>query len=241
MLEITNLSVSVKSKTVIEDISCVFEKNKVFALMGPNGSGKSTFGNAIVGNPAYAIGKKSRLIFKKTDVTEYAPEKRSRMGIFMAFQSPPSLTGVTAFQLLRMALSKKKDPYRVKKEIDRTAKLLKISSDLLSRPLNEGASGGERKKIELLQAIVMDFDFLILDEIDTGVDIDSLKIIAKALKKIAKDKTILMITHYNRILKLVKPDKVMIMVKGSIVEEGDARLADKIEKNGYERYEKDRS
>ena len=234
MLKIKKLTVLVDDKTIIRDLSFEFKKNKVYVLMGPNGSGKSTLALTLMGHPLYQI-KSGKIFFEKKDITNIESNKRANAGIFLSFQSPLPLSGVSAFSLLRTAIAGKKDPLALREEIEKTAKLLKIKNELLDRSLNEGASGGERKKIELLQAAILDPKFIIFDEIDTGVDIDALKTIAQFMEKNKKGKTYLLITHYNRILKYVKPDVVLVMVKGKIVKQGDYRLAEKIEKNGYEK------
>lgn len=238
MLRVTNLTVTVDTKKIIDNLSFEFEEGKVYALMGPNGSGKSSLANAIAGHPSYALNGKSKIKLDKEDITFAKPEERAKLGIFLAFQTPLSLNGVTVFQLLRLALSGIKDPLKVRQEIDSLARELRIKKELITRSLNEGASGGERKKLELLQAVVLGAKFLIFDEIDTGVDVDALKIIATHLNKIKKGKTILLITHYNRILKHIKPDQVLVMVKGKIVKTGTHKLASEIENRGYLSYEK---
>lgn len=241
MLRVTNLTVKVANKKIIDNLSFNFEEGKVYALMGPNGSGKSSLANAIAGHPTYTVDGKSKIEFQNDNITEAKPEERAKKGIFLAFQTPLSLNGVTVFQLLRLALGGIKDPFKVRKEIDALAEKLRIKKELITRSLNEGASGGERKKLELLQAIVLEAKFLVFDEIDTGVDVDALKIIASNLNKIKKGKTILLITHYNRILKHIKPDQVLVMVKGKIVKTGTHKLASQIENKGYLTYEQPRS
>lgn len=233
MLKIKNLSVSVSDKKIIDNLSFDFEKNKIYVLMGPNGSGKSTLAMSIMGHPLYLI-KKGKIIFKEKNITNASPDERARMGIFLSFQSPLSLSGVSMFSLLRTAIAGKKDPLALKEEIEKIAKQLKIKKELLDRSLNEGASGGERKKIELLQAAVLNPDLIIFDEIDTGVDVDALRTIAQFMEKNKKGKTYLLITHYNRILKYVKPDKVLVMMEGKIVKQGSYKLAEEIEKKGYQ-------
>lgn len=203
--------------------------------MGPNGSGKSTLAYAISGHPGYLV-KKGKVFFSNKDITKETPDKRAKKGIFLSFQTPLSLSGVTVFQLLRLALSGKKDPLAVKQEIEKLAKKLYLKEELLTRSLNDGASGGEKKKLEMIQAALLNPKFLIFDEIDTGVDVDALKTIAKFLDKFKKGKTIVLITHYNRILKYIKPDKVLVMIGGEIVKEGNFKLAGEIEKNGYEKF-----
>jgi Fe-S cluster assembly ATP-binding protein len=160
-------------------------------------------------------------------------EKRVQKGIFLSFQQPLSLSGVNVFQLLRLALSGKKDPLALKKEIETLAKKLKIKKELIERSLNDGASGGEKKKMEVLQAAVLEPKFLIFDEVDTGVDVDALKTIASFIADFKKGRTILLITHYNRILRYLRPDKVLVMIDGEIKKVGDHQLAEEIERNGY--------
>lgn len=232
MLQLRNLSVKINKKLILWKINYKFELGKTYAIMGPNGSGKSTLAYAIAGHPDYQI-ESGQIKFKGKDIGGLSPEKRAKVGIFLSFQSPMSLSGVSVFQLLKLATGKKKDPLLLKRQIELTASKLKINQDLISRSLNEGASGGEKKKLELLQAAILDPSFLIFDEIDTGVDVDSLKTIAGFLKTGKAEKTYVLITHYNRILSYLKPDKVLIMYKGKLVKTGNAKLADEIEKNGY--------
>ena len=232
MLELKNLSVSVSNKKIINGLDFEFKKNKIYVLMGPNGSGKSTLAMSIMGHPSYQINQ-GKIIFKNKDITKASPDQRANLGIFLSFQSPLSLSGVSLFSLLRTAIAGKKEPLALKEVIEKTAKKLKIKEELLGRSLNEGASGGERKKIELLQAAILDPELIIFDEIDTGVDVDALRTIAQFMEKNKKNKTYILITHYNRILKYVKPDEVLVMMEGKIVKRGNYRLAEEIEKVGY--------
>jgi len=232
MLELKNLSIAVADKIIIDNLNLKLEKNKVYVLMGPNGSGKSTLALTLMSHPLYKI-KSGKIFFEKKDITDLESDKRANAGIFLSFQSPLSLSGVSVFSLLRTAIAGKKDPLALREEIGKIAKLLKIKKELLERSFNEGTSGGEKKKLELLQASVLDPTFLMFDEIDTGVDVDALKTIAQFMEKNKKGKTYLLITHYNRILKYVKPDEVLIMMDGKIVKRGNYRLAEEIEKVGY--------
>ena len=232
MIELKNLTISVADKIIIKNLSLNLKKNKVYVLMGPNGSGKSTLALTLMAHPLYQI-KSGKILFEKKDITDLAPEKRANLGMFLSFQSPLSLSGVSMFSLLRTAIAGKKDPLALREKIEKTAKLLRIKKELLERSFNEGASGGEKKKLELLQAAILNPKFLMFDEIDTGVDIDALRTIAQFMEKNKKDKTYLLITHYNRILKYVKPDEVLVMMEGKIVKQGDYRLAEEIEKDGY--------
>lgn len=234
MLQIKNLTISVNKKKIIENFSYTFEKGKIYAVMGPNGSGKSTLAYALMGHPSYKL-EGGRLKMENRDITDKKPEERAKLGIFLSFQSPLSLSGVNVFQLLRLALSGKKDPLTVKKEVEKLAEKLKIKKELIERSLNDGASGGEKKKLEILQAAVLDPKIAIFDEIDTGVDVDALRTISKFLDGNKKGKTYILITHYTRILHYVKPDKVLVIVDGKLVKDGNFKLAEKIEKEGYEK------
>lgn len=234
MLQVKNLSVKVGKTSIIEDFNFNFSKGKVYAIMGPNGSGKSTLAFAIAGHPAYKAEVES-LKFEGKNISDLSPDKRAKLGIFLSFQTPLSLAGVNVFQLLRIALAKKKDPLALKKKIESLAKKLGIKKELTERSLNEGASGGEKKKLEILQAAILDAKLQIFDEIDTGVDIDALRKIAKFMNENKDGKTYLIITHYNRILHYIKPDKVLILINGKLMKVGNAKLAEDIEKNGYEK------
>jgi len=238
MLTLKNLTVSVGKKTILDKIDFTFEKGKTYAIMGPNGSGKSTLAYTIMGHPAYQLHRSSRVLIDQKRIDDLSPDKRSQLGVFLSFQSPLSLSGVTVFQMLRLALSGKVEPLAVKEKLDRYAKQLKIHEDLLHRSLNEGASGGEKKKLEVLQAAVLDPKYVIFDEVDTGVDIDALKIISKFINSNKKNKTYIIITHYNRILNYLKPDKVLVMIGGQLVKVGNYRLAELVEKKGYEQFTK---
>ncbi|MBI4004872.1 Fe-S cluster assembly ATPase SufC [Candidatus Roizmanbacteria bacterium] len=234
MLSVQNLTASVNNKRILTDITATFEKGKIYAILGPNGSGKSTLANVLMGHPSYTLEKQSKIFMNDEEITEMEPDKRAKKGLFLSFQTPQALSGVKLPQLLQYALQGKKDPFVLRKEIQSYAKDLKVREDLLTRSLNEGASGGERKKLEVLQAAILDKDLLIFDEVDTGVDVDAMKTIAEFLNKFRRDKTYIIITHYNRILKYLRPDVVFVMVDGKVQRVGDYTLADEIEKNGYE-------
>ena len=203
--------------------------------MGPNGSGKSTLAYAIAGHPSYQFAKNSVMKFAGEDISKLSPDKRAKKGIFLSFQTPMSLAGVNVFQLLRLALAKKKNPLTVKKNVEKVARQLDIKEELIERSLNEGASGGEKKKLEMLQAAILNPKLFIFDEIDTGVDVDALRTIAKFMNENKEGKTYIVITHYNRILNYIKPDRVLVLMDGRLVKEGQAKLAEEIEKKGYER------
>lgn len=235
MLELKNLTVKVGDKTILHKINYSFSEGKTYAIMGPNGSGKSTLANAIMGHPEYFVDKQSKIIMDQIDISKLGPDKRADLGIFLSFQQPLSLSGVKVFQLLRLALSGKIDPLVLNNKIEKYAELLKISPELLQRSLNDGASGGEKKKLELLQAAILQPKYAIFDEIDTGVDVDALKTIAQFMHKSKGKATYIVITHYNRILKYIRPDYVLIINKGRLVETGDYKLAERIEEKGYKK------
>jgi Fe-S cluster assembly ATP-binding protein len=234
MLQLKNFSVSIGKKEILKKIDVTFEKGKIYAVMGPNGSGKSTLAYSIMGHPAYEVKTGSKMVLNGENLVGIEPNIRADKGIFLSFQSPLSLSGVRVYQLLQMALSGKKNPLQIRQEANKAAEELKINPELLSRSLNDGASGGEKKKLEVLQAAVLDKNLLIFDEVDTGVDVDALKIISQYLKKHQGNKTYIIITHYNRILHYLKPDKVLVIANGELKKIGDAALAEEIEKNGYE-------
>lgn len=234
MLKLKNLSTKIENKQILKNIDFEFEKGKIYAVMGPNGSGKSTLAYTIMGHPAYEVSEDSQILYEGEEIKEMETNERADKGIFLSFQSPLSLAGVRVYQLLQMALKGKKDPLVIRNEAKKYAEELHISEDLLSRSLNEGASGGERKKMEVLQAAVLDKQLLIFDEVDTGVDVDALKAISNFLVKHQADRTYILITHYNRILHYLKPDYVLVISGGKLVKVGDHTLAEEIEKNGYE-------
>jgi Fe-S cluster assembly ATP-binding protein len=237
MLQLTNLSVQAGGKTIISDFTHTFEKGKVYAIMGPNGSGKSTLAYSIMGNPVYEVQSTEYKVQsekgKHIDLTDMKPDERAKAGIFLSFQTPLALQGVRVTQLLQLALDGAIPALELRRKVAKIAEELHIQPELLQRSLNESASGGERKKMEVLQAAVLDKTIQIYDEIDTGVDVDALRHIGKFLHARRKDKTYIIITHYNRILKYLPPDEVIIMIGGKIVKTGDAKLAKQIEKNGY--------
>ena len=231
MLSINNLSVSVGEKKIIKNFSFEFKKGKVYVVMGPNGSGKSTLAYSLMAHPTYE--SKGTVKLNGENVIELDAQKRAEKGIFLSFQNPLSLSGITVFQLLQLAMSGKIDPVILRRKVLSTAKELHLSEELLRRSLNENASGGEKKKLEVLQAAILDKPVQIFDEVDTGVDVDALKTIGKFLQKNKTNKPYIVITHYNRILKYLKPDAVLILNDGRLVKTGTAKLAKQIEQKGY--------
>ncbi len=243
MLEIKNLHVNVEEKEILKGVNLKFEKGKITALMGPNGSGKSTLANVIMGDPKYRI-TKGKILFNGEDITNLNPDQRAKKGIFLSFQYPSEIDGVTISNFLRMALNNSKkqkisvlDFHKLLKE---KLKLLKMSENFSERYLNQGFSGGEKKKSEILQLAILDPKIAILDETDSGLDIDALKTIASGINRLMnKEKIVIIITHYKRILEHLKPDKLFVMINGKIALEGRPELVDQLEERGYGWIEED--
>lgn len=234
LLELRDFGVRADGETVVRDIDFCFGKGKIYVLMGPNGSGKTSFVKAIMGDEDYELTKNSIINYDGKSLGDLVPEKRSKLGIFASFQAPISIEGVNVFQILQSALQGVKDSSEVERLVSKYAKELKINEDLLYRSLNEGASGGERKKLEILQAFVLDKELLIFDEVDTGVDVDALKLILKFLRRHRKNRTYIIVTHQTKILDYVTPDEVLVMKNGGLVASGGPELAEKIEESGFE-------
>jgi len=240
-LEIRNLHVQVEDKEILKGLSLEVEVGRIHALMGPNGSGKSTLANAIMGHPAYEV-TDGQIIFKGEDVTEADPDERSRMGLFMAFQYPVAIPGVTVAKYLRMAVNahrdaKDEEPVKLKdfrKQTEEAMALTNIPKDFSSRYINDGFSGGEKKRMEILQLAMLRPELAVLDETDSGLDIDALQVVAEGINKFAgPEMGVLIITHYQRILHLIKPDAVHVLYDGRIVKEGGAELVEQLEEKGY--------
>jgi Fe-S cluster assembly ATP-binding protein len=245
MLTIQNLSVSVEGKKILHDFSFDFKASKTYALMGPNGSGKSTLASAIMGHPKYLLSRNAKLLVGKParptggkSLKNLSPDERARLGVFLSFQTPMELAGVTVFELLRLALEKRLEPVKLHALVAEYAKELHIKDELLKRSLNAGFSGGEKKKLEALQAVLLAPRFAIFDELDTGVDVDALKTITKFLKRhLSEETTLVFITHSTRLLKTIAPDEVLVLRDGRLVKTGNAALAKKIETTGFENLE----
>jgi Fe-S cluster assembly ATP-binding protein len=240
-LEIRNLHVHAEGKEILKGLDLDVEKGRIHALMGPNGSGKSTLANVILGHPNFEV-TEGTITFKGEDITEADPDERSRMGLFMAFQYPVAIPGVTVSKYLRTAMNahreaRGEEPVKLKefrKTVEGAMEMMKIPKDFSSRYLNEGFSGGEKKRMEILQLALLRPEIAILDETDSGLDIDALRTVAAGVNEIVgPDMGVLIITHYQRILHLVKPDAVHVMFEGRIVKEGGPELVEQLEEKGY--------
>lgn len=239
-LVIKNLHVqTIDGKKILNGVSLEIKKGEIHVLMGPNGSGKSTLSLALLGHPGYLI-TEGKIILNGQDVTNLSADKRAKAGLFLGFQYPVEITGVNFASFLRMAVNEKSktrlSPITFKNQLLRKGNDLAFQSDITQRSLNEGFSGGEKKKAEILQMSILKPDFAILDEPDSGLDIDALKLIANTLNNLDFHPGILLITHYQRILHFVKPDFVHIMVGGKIVKSEGATLAQEIENTGYAKF-----
>lgn len=243
-LEIRDLHVNVQDKPILRGVDLTIRQGEVHALMGPNGSGKSTLANALAGNPMYEI-TQGEVLFNGLDLLEMEADERSRAGLFLAFQYPVSIPGVTVANFLRLAINarmKAEDPKSKGISVSDFRKLMRAKMDLLGmdhsfagRYLNEGFSGGEKKRAEVLQMAVLQPTVAILDETDSGLDIDALRIVSEGVNTLrGPDLGILVITHYQRILNYIKPQYVHVMFEGRIVESGGPELALKLEDAGYD-------
>ena len=248
LLELKNLHVALEDGTeIVKGVDLAVDTNQVHAIMGPNGSGKSTLAYAIAGHPAYEI-TEGQILLDGDDVTEAAADERAQKGLFLAFQYPHAIPGVTVTNFLRQAINAVRkarnggveSPVPVPEfrksllaEMDR----LKVSRELASRYLNDGFSGGEKKRVEILQMAMLKPRIAVLDETDSGLDIDALRVVANGVKElVGPDMGALVITHYQRILDHITPDFVHVFVDGRIVEEGGPELAHKLEAKGYDSY-----
>jgi Fe-S cluster assembly ATP-binding protein len=240
-LEIRNLHVSAEGKEILKGLDLDVSKGEIHALMGPNGSGKSTLANAIMGHPSFDV-TDGEIRFAGEVITDAAPEERARAGLFMAFQYPVAIPGVTVAKYLRMAVNSHRDARGeqeiklkdFRKETEGAMELMNIPREFSSRYLNDGFSGGEKKRMEILQLAMLLPELAVLDETDSGLDIDALRTVAEGVNKFAgPEMGILIITHYQRILHLVEPDFVHVMFDGRIVKEGGPELVELLEERGY--------
>jgi len=243
-LEIRNLHASIEGKEILKGVDLTVEQGKVHAIMGPNGTGKSTLAYTLMGHPSYTV-TEGEVFFKGQNVLELKPDERSRLGIFLAFQYPVAIPGVTVANFLRTALNARRRAQNpedkgvpipeFRKMLKEKMNLLQVDQNFAGRYLNEGFSGGEKKRAEILQMATLTPEIAILDETDSGLDIDALRIVADGVNAIMnKDLGILIITHYQRLLNYIKPDYVHVMLDGRIVESGGLDLALHLEEKGYE-------
>lgn len=249
-LIIKNLSVNIEDKPILNGLDLTVGRGEIHAVMGPNGAGKSTLAKVLMGDPAYEVVETSGQIVEMNghDLLELEPNQRAELGLFLSFQSPVEIPGVRVETFLREAYGVrfKNDPAKITKALDfrhyleKLALGLEVKPELLRRGLNENFSGGEKKRLEILQMALLKPDFAILDETDSGLDIDALRAVASGVKKTIKENNtgVIVITHYQRILEYLKPDYVHVMVSGKIVESGGEELVHELEKNGYKRWNK---
>lgn len=242
LLEIKNLKVSIEDNIILDKLNLKVQKGEIHAIMGPNGSGKSTFSKVVAGHPAYSI-ISGDILFKGDSIIDLTPEERSHIGIFLAFQYPIEIPGVSNEDFLRLSYNAKQrffnqpevDPIEFLGIVIKKMELVKMSPQFLNRNVNEGFSGGEKKRNEILQMIVLDSDICILDETDSGLDIDALKIISNGINNfMTKDKGIILITHYQRLLDYINPTYVHVMQNGRIIKTGSSELAKELEDKGYQ-------
>ncbi len=247
MLEIRDLHAAVGPKEILKGLSLTVGAGEVHAIMGPNGSGKSTLSYILAGRAGYEITGGS-ILFRGEDLTALAPEERAAKGIFLAMQYPVEIPGVTTLTFLKTALNAQRrasgeselDAMSVLKRVRANAASLKISEDMLKRALNVGFSGGEKKRLEILQMALFEPALAILDETDSGLDIDALKLVAEGVNALrAPDRAMLVITHYQRLLDYIVPDRVHVLSAGRIIKEGGKELAHELEARGYEQIVKD--
>ncbi len=243
-LEIKNLHVNIEGKEILKGLDLTIEQGKVHAIMGPNGTGKSTLAYTLMGHPSYEV-TEGEVIFKGQNVLELEPDERSRLGIFLAFQYPVAIPGVTVANFLRTALNARRRAENpedkgipipeFRKLLKEKMAMLKVDQAFAGRYLNDGFSGGEKKRAEILQMATLQPEIAILDETDSGLDIDALRIVSEGVNALlSKDLGVLVITHYQRLLNYIKPDYVHIMLGGRIVESGGADLALHLEDKGYD-------
>ena len=242
MLKIKNLHASVDDKSILNGINLEVKPGEVHAIMGPNGSGKSTLSSVIAGKEEYEVDE-GEIIFQGEDIGELAPEERAHKGIFMSFQYPVEIPGVSVTNFIKTAINESRKAQgkdempanEMLKEIREKAELLEIDRKFLSRSLNEGFSGGEKKRNEIFQMAMLEPKLAILDETDSGLDIDALRIVANGVNKLkSKDNAVVVITHYQRLLDYIVPDFVHVLHNGKIVKSGDKDLAHELEEKGYD-------
>jgi Fe-S cluster assembly ATP-binding protein len=242
LLEITNLKAKINEIEILKGINLKIKPGEIHAIMGPNGSGKSTLSKVLTGHPAYTI-TNGEIKFEGNIINHLAPEERSHLGLFLAFQYPVEIPGVSNEEFLRLAYNLKRkannleevDPIKFFEILQEKLDIVGMKTNFLNRNVNEGFSGGEKKRNEILQMAILDSTLSILDETDSGLDIDALRTLSEGINKIMnKNKSIILITHYQRLLDYIKPDYIHIIQEGEIIKTGDASLAKILEEKGYE-------
>ncbi|MFA6624789.1 MAG: Fe-S cluster assembly ATPase SufC [Bacilli bacterium] len=242
-LQIRNLSCSAEGNKIIRDLSLDIVKGDCLALLGPNGHGKSTLLNVLMGNPRYQVDSGS-VLYDDEDLLKLTPDLRSKKGIFMAFQNPPDVPGVVSMDFFRAALNSHSDKpvslFNFYKTTTKAYEEVGLDSEMASRYLNEGYSGGEKKRNEILQMLLLKPDLVLLDEIDSGLDVDAMALIASTIKTLKEQgTTFIIVSHYEKLFELVEPNRTAVIVNGRIAKEGDSSLAKKIASQGYSFLEKE--
>lgn len=239
-LEIKDLHVSIEYKEILKGVNLTINTDEIHAIMGPNGTGKSTLSSAIMGHPSYEV-TKGEVLLDGVNILELEVDERAKAGLFLAMQYPSEITGVTNADFMRSAINAKREEgqeinlMQFIKKLDKNMDFLDIDKDMAQRYLNEGFSGGEKKRNEILQLMMLEPKFAILDEIDSGLDIDALKVVSKGINQMRGENFgALMITHYQRLLNYITPDKVHVMYAGKVVKSGGPELAKRLEEEGYE-------
>ena len=244
ILELNNLKASIEDKVILDNFNLTVGEGEIHVIMGPNGSGKSTLSKVLAGHPSYEVNN-GIINYINENLLEMSPEERSHKGLFLAFQYPIEIAGVTNYDFLRLAYNEKQkylnqpelDPIEFMGLVKNLLDTLKMKDEFLNRNLNEGFSGGEKKRNEILQMLLLNPNLIILDEIDSGLDIDALRIICNNITlNLAKKSSLIIITHYPKILEYLKPTFVHIMAKGKIVKTGGYELVEQLEKNGYSEF-----
>jgi Fe-S cluster assembly ATP-binding protein len=242
VLEIRDLHATVEGKEILRGISLTVNKGEVHAIMGPNGSGKSTLAKILAGHPAYEV-TRGEVLYEGRNLLELEPDERARAGLFLAFQYPVEVPGVSNAQFLRLAYNEKRkhlgeeelDPLEFKDLLMERARLVEMDPSFMSRSVNEGFSGGEKKRNEILQMAVLEPKLAVLDETDSGLDIDALRVVADGVNKLRRpDNAIVLVTHYQRLLNYIVPDYVHVLYRGRIVRSGGKELAIELEEKGYD-------
>lgn len=240
ILEIKDLHVEIEGKKILKGVDLIIKQGEIHAIMGPNGTGKSTLSSAIMGHPSYEV-TQGEVLLDGENVLEMEVDERAQAGLFLAMQYPSEISGVTNADFLRSAINAKREEgdeinlMQFIKKLDKQMDLLEMDQDMAQRYLNEGFSGGEKKRNEILQLMMLEPKFAILDEIDSGLDIDALKVVSKGINKMrGEDFGCLIITHYQRLLNYITPDFVHVMMQGRVVKSGGEELAKRLEAEGYE-------